>query len=70
MCRRGRQISELRVSPGSIMTTHFSSAQFIFIAVEPVILRRCFTLALSAVLLLLRNLRWENLVWALGKGSR
>lgn len=70
MCHRGRQISELRDSPGSIMTTHFSSAQFIFIAVEPGILRRCFTLALLAVLLLLRNLRWENLVWALGKGSR
>ena len=66
----GRQVSELRVSPGWMTSTHFSSALFIFIAVELVILRRCSTLALSVMLPPLRDLRWEKVIWALGTGSR
>ena len=58
------------VSPGWMTSTHFSSALFIFTAVELVILRRYSTLALSVALPPLRDLRWENVIWALGTRSR
>ena len=51
-------------------STRFSSALFIFTAVELVILRRCSTLALAAALPPLKDLRRENVIWALGTGSR
>lgn len=63
VCYRGRQISELRISPGSVRTTYFCSAQAVCRAAELMILSQCSPLALYSCHLEISGLRIQFERW-------